>query len=459
MIKNYGVASDGLNGLMPIQYHTLSHALFACISSLSGTGVIDVYGVANWVFFAPLLIFSVSALCCMLDKNEQLSLPWIWCVVCLLLVVMPFLFGRWALWDSYFVSESYLVSLGLFVLGMSLLYQQRLVWQHLILLIVMAVLMTNAKASVGLVFAGLWFARLLFVRSENKITDVMAFVLVSAVTWCVAKGSFSAVHDAELIEFIPFNFLTYSLWGSHIDAVIKAIMQHNNVPEKSVVLAGIGILSFFIAHFLLSWITASHLVIKNGWRALVNVPSAMYISASALAGVCIILAFSIPGGAVYYFSNVSFFVALPVAVMLGVQWAGRWIPEQKQIMVFTLLLIVILAIGWPKYHKNSVFDKKYRRAQPDNALIHKLLEVRDTVDTRSVLNYSLAKPLVNPVNLCTAQPLVFSAVSERLWTGVISLDENCKYTNYGYAQLKLSEKNQVGVPAVIPDGMNVYDFK
>ena len=459
MIKNYGVASDGLNGLMPIQYHTLSHTLFACISSLSGAGVIDVYGVANWVLFAPLLVFSVSALCWMLDKDEQLSLPWIWCVVCLLLVVMPFLFTRWALWDSYFVSESYLVSLGIFVLGMSLLYQQRLVWQHLILLVVMAGLITNAKASVGLVFTGLWFARLLFVRSEQKVVDLVAFLLVAGVAVRVVMASASAVADAEIIEFTPFHFLTYSLWGSHIDAVIKAVMQQSDVPATSVALAVLGILSFFIAHFLLSWIAAAHMMIKNGWLAIVNVPAAIYIAASALAGAGILFVFAIPGGSAYYFSNVSFFVALPVAVLIVVQWLQGKVSEQKQLRGLSLLLIAILVISWPQYHKNSIFDKKHRRGHPDNTLINKLLAVRESDDKRSVLNYSLEKPLTNPVNLCTAQPLVFSAVSERPWTGVINLDEHCHYMYYGYAQLKLTEKNKVGVDPVIPDGMAVYDFK
>ena len=60
MIKNYHITSTGLNGLVETPNHALSHALIACVSLLTGVGVIEVYGVLPFVFFAPLLIFSVT---------------------------------------------------------------------------------------------------------------------------------------------------------------------------------------------------------------------------------------------------------------------------------------------------------------------------------------------------------------------------------------------------------------
>ncbi|MEE4239577.1 MAG: hypothetical protein V2I51_22895, partial [Anderseniella sp.] len=92
------------------------------ISLLSRIGVTEVYGVANWVLFAPLLLFSVVAFCAMLDRAGQLSLPVVWAFSALLLSMLPLLFGRWGLRDSFFVSESYLVSLGLFLLGLGALF-------------------------------------------------------------------------------------------------------------------------------------------------------------------------------------------------------------------------------------------------------------------------------------------------------------------------------------------------
>ncbi|MDR2947188.1 MAG: hypothetical protein LBV79_10650, partial [Candidatus Adiutrix sp.] len=44
MIKNYGITSSGLHGLVDTPYHVLSHQLMAAISSLSGVGVLETYG-------------------------------------------------------------------------------------------------------------------------------------------------------------------------------------------------------------------------------------------------------------------------------------------------------------------------------------------------------------------------------------------------------------------------------
>ncbi len=43
MIKTYGVASTGLQGLVPVHYHILSHQGFAALSILSGVHVLEVY--------------------------------------------------------------------------------------------------------------------------------------------------------------------------------------------------------------------------------------------------------------------------------------------------------------------------------------------------------------------------------------------------------------------------------
>src|ERR1700722_10186487 len=102
MIKNYGVTSTGLNGLIETPYHVLSHALFAAISLASRAPVIEVYAVATWVLFAPLLIFSISASSLMIHRDERLDPSKIWYSVCALLVLAPLALGRCAVWDSYF---------------------------------------------------------------------------------------------------------------------------------------------------------------------------------------------------------------------------------------------------------------------------------------------------------------------------------------------------------------------
>lgn len=78
MFKNYSLISTGLNGLVELSYYIFSHILMAAISILSGSSVLEVYGVAPLVLFSPLLIFAVTASSAMLDQDERLSLPIVW---------------------------------------------------------------------------------------------------------------------------------------------------------------------------------------------------------------------------------------------------------------------------------------------------------------------------------------------------------------------------------------------
>ena len=110
---------------------------FASISLLSNVGVFEVYGAINWVFFAPILIFSVVVCSATLDTTGQLSMPLTWGIACVLLVVSPFLLQNWGVFDSFFVSESYLVSLGPFLLGFLLLFKRRLSILDLLLVLIL----------------------------------------------------------------------------------------------------------------------------------------------------------------------------------------------------------------------------------------------------------------------------------------------------------------------------------
>jgi len=249
MIKNYGLVSTGLHGLVETPYHALSHTLFAGISLLSGVGVIEVYGVANWVFFAPILIFTIVICSAMLHKTNQLNMPLAWGITCLLLIASPRLLQPWGVWDSFFVSESYLVSLGLFLVGFPLLFKRRLSISDLLLVLTLTALIANAKMSVGLLLVGLWFARVLFVRSESISLDVAAFVVSAAVvTWMVFH---SAEATGDSIRIVPLHFIAhYSFLGKHLLETGKALLEGGRVSSRSIFLALVALLSFFRIPFL-----------------------------------------------------------------------------------------------------------------------------------------------------------------------------------------------------------------
>ncbi|MCW5205739.1 hypothetical protein VU08_02240 [Desulfobulbus sp. F5] len=104
MIKNYGVSSTGLHGLVEVPYHTFSHVLMASISLISGIGVVEVYGVANHILLAPFLIFSITAFCTITSRVNHISIPLLWGISFLLIATIPFLFWRWAIQNTFFMS-------------------------------------------------------------------------------------------------------------------------------------------------------------------------------------------------------------------------------------------------------------------------------------------------------------------------------------------------------------------
>ena len=455
MIKHYGVVSTGLHGLVETPYHSFSHTLMAAVSVLSGRAVVEVYGVASWVLFAPLLIFSIAALCAMLDRTGLWPLPLVWGLTALLLAAMPFLASRWAVWDSYFISESYLVSLGLFLLGQGLLYKWRLTVVDLLLVLLLAAMIANAKASVGLIFSGLWLARLLFVRGCRWTFDLGAFLLSSvAVGWVVLA---SAQASAGTMVIDPLNFLrTYSFMGEHLSIAGSALLSGGNLSIKTTALALIALASFLAMHFLLSWLVVAQISYRQGIGNLLRSPLGVYTVAATLAGLAIVGAFAIPGGSAGYFSNVAFFVALPAVVTMLTVWVDRRGVDYRPALIIGISVVALL--GLPAYYRASALSSRYDR-QAASPLIDQLLLLRAISPMHIVLRPSSDILSANPVQRCTAQPFVYPAVSERPWVHVIQgAAYECQYSNYGYLQYGITAQHpSVGVSPRLLPGMSVQD--
>jgi hypothetical protein len=421
-----------------IPYYTLSHALFASISQLANIGVIQVYGVANWIFFAPILIFSVTVCSVMLDKTGKLSISLAWAIACVLLVVSPFLFQNWGVWDSFFVSESYLVSLGLFLLGFPLLFKRRLSMSELLLILILTALVSEAKSSAGLIFAGLWFVRLVFVRGESIGVDLAALTLSAVVTAWVAFRSAEVVQGS--IGIVPLHFIsTYSFWGKSLVETGKALLGGAAFSLRSLILALVAILSFLTFHFLFSWVIILQVTCRNGIRSVFTDPLSAYSVAAVTAGALVIFLFSMPGGAAYYFTNVAFFVALPgVVVLLAHAFSQRRVSSQP-LLVFAVVLVSLL--GVPAFYRASAMYPA-RSVSIHSEFIDSLIELRHITPVNVVLQPTAEAFANNPVITCTAQPFVYPAVSERPWIGVIPARSDCTYQYYGYSQYGITESQQ-----------------
>ena len=452
MIKNYGIASTGLHGLVETPYHTFSHALMAGISLFSNMGVIEVYGVANSVLFAPILIFSITAFCGKLDRTHQLPLPLVWAAGCLVLVVMPFLFSRWAVSPSYFVSESYLVALSMLMLGLALLFKQRLTLWDLVAVALLAAMIANAKASVGLIFVGLWFARFIFLRSPRMLWVFAAGLLTALATGLVVIHVAQTASGSMPVD--PLHFIrTYSFLGSHLNTAGKAVLAATLPSSLTLILALAALGSFFVLHFLLSWVVIGQVAYRSGLGSVLKSPLAVYSLAAVLAGAVIASTFAIGGGSAYYFSNIAFFVSLPGVIVLAVTWLERRSWQQHRLLVIGTLIISLL--GLKGFHKASAL---YPADHPTSNLISQLLEMRENSPMQIVWRANLQTLATNPVKRCTAQPFVYPAVSERPWVDVVvsGAEGRCDYYGYGYEQYGITEATkQVSIQPKLLPGFNI----
>jgi hypothetical protein len=428
MIKNYGVTSTGLNGLVETPYHVLSHTLFAAVSLVSRAPVIEVYGVANWVLFAPLLIFAVTASCLMLDSQARLDPIRVWFSVCVLLAICPYMLTRWGVWDSFFASESYLLSLSLMLLSLPLLFKTKLMAVDLLLLVASTALMSAAKASVGLIFIELFCIRLVFLNRECNIREIIACVMMAAVAAAVVFDS--AVANRGSIFFAPLDFIEhYSFLGRHLTAIHGALHGGESARWWVWLLAGSAIGGFVALHFLVSWLVIARAVGHHGIRSVLSSPIATLSLGGVASGLAIVLSCRIFGGSAYYFTNVAFFISLPAAAAM----LGTSLPKQtwssRSALILATVLVVVVSIN--PYLNASAFSGE-RVARRHSMLVDRLLAARTLLPRQVVLRADPATLADNPLSSCRAQPFVFPALSERPWIGVIAGDNACRYYDYGY---------------------------
>lgn len=446
MIKNYGVVSTGLHGLVETPYHILSHTLVAGLSLLSGRGVFEVYGVAPAVLFIPILIFSAVAGAALLDRTGRLDLPTAWGLVCLLLVVTPRLLSPWLFWESYLVSASYMIALGLFLLGFPLLFKTRLRVSDLLLIPLIAALMAETKVSVGLLFAGLWLVRLLLIPGERPVLErIVTPVALVATAVVAARATLGGM--SEWITAGPHNILRLVLNFVHVfpfgDAwtseVMDALRAENQVPWHILILAALVTLSFLVAHFSFSWLLIGRAVYRQGIAALWKDPVALYSFATVISGAAAVFSFYIPGLALYYFSNIAFFVALPTVATLATERLHRWRVRDTTLLFLGIALIVLASLR--SYYRASAFASV--PAPPrQSAFVESLLRVRDHLPLHIALQPHPSLLRDNPIRPCDAQPFIFPAISERPWLQVIPQRDDCYYQYYGYEQYGITDARQ-----------------
>lgn len=451
MLKNYNLISTGLNGLIETPYHAFSHILMAAISILSGCSVLEVYGVAPLVLFSPILIFSITALSAMFDQDQRLPLPIAWGVTALLLSILPWLFSAWALWGSFFISESYLISLGIFVLGLALLFKRKLEPSDLLLIFILAACISSAKASVGIIYGGLWITRALFV-SRGYYVSAAAILALAGSAWM----ALSAVSESSGSIYIsPLHFISYSYMGDYPLNFIRELSDNGNFHKNLILGTLLSIGSFWLFHFGASWFIAARSIQTSGIRSLLRSPISAYSIAAIAAGSIIVILYHIPGGSAYYFSNVALFVSLPSLVgFIALKLQQRLkISSLQVILVFCIIASSLINIH--TYIDVSWLGRAKVYHEKNSELINKLDAIRKTSPTNEVQRATIELMKDSPVSSCSAQPFVFSAISERPWVDLLQTNNtDCVYEYYGFEQYFISNNGHATLkPPRLIDGM------
>lgn len=330
MYGHYGTASLGLDGLVPIGYHTLSHKIFAGLATLSGFEALASYAYF-FIAMGPLLLaFALAGLACQLNRDLPFSRALLSIALLFLASITVPVFSLSAMWDSYLASESYLISMVLLTASVSTFLHgfvegpgQRFKFVLALLLLVLAGL---AKGSVGIV--GLCLFGMLGLTRFRSAFYWAALALASVLMYFLVVGA--ATSAGKVVFFKPFDFVETYVRGPSLE----------NPSVK---------LWFFMTmHFLPVWLCFGVGVRKLGVAYLKSVEFQM-LFALLVPALALSLALFVPGGSAYYFSNIPVVVALPfLAAKLASQSGSQLncVRVAMAAIVGLLLSGLCLRIGW-----------------------------------------------------------------------------------------------------------------
>jgi hypothetical protein len=228
-LTNYGTVSIGLDGLVPLPYHALTHLLLAALAELGGVTAIDFLNAASPVILLPLLAVSFLLFAASVARtlwrpaatDRPMLARWpTWLVLFAALVGVvpqPFAASHFLQWNLVIHSETYGLSVSLALLWAAFLLSglsARFVRDAkaaprdcaVIALGVVGVCMVSmTKISTGLVvLAGTcWlFLRLRLYRSPAAIVALAA--ALAGVALIATSGAASTTHDS--MQLVPFAF-------------------------------------------------------------------------------------------------------------------------------------------------------------------------------------------------------------------------------------------------------------
>jgi hypothetical protein len=386
MIKNYHIISHGMHGLGDLEYHFGSHLLLAALSNITKMSGFDSYGYLFVFLLVPLLCVSVIAVSeeffpsanLAEFRNKLLMFLLVFLGTGILLPLsVPDIF---ALWPSFFQSESYTVSLILMLCLMSLLHKQ---------------VAPGLSSGIPLIILGPVITGVLLYCTAAKIsTGFFSVGLIGA--WALLSGEqvFSRLFIGRwlvwLVSAAGFLFLfariNPTMSDSHLE-VFGFVRNYVSLPAP----LWIKIPFFILVHFffplfalLICWqrYRSDNLKGLPGWWIL-------GLIGSLILGAGVIMLLSIQGGSGAYFSNISMFVALPVILSIPKLYAKTVKRHRKILKPLVIASLIIHGVPAIVYGASKfVVEMKANAEQTTlTPYIHQLIRIADTDKESNSLVY------------------------------------------------------------------------
>ncbi|QPF93893.1 hypothetical protein [Bradyrhizobium commune] len=343
MLVKTGHLSTGLDGFLPIKYHVLSHIWIGCIGLWLGVTTLESYYLVAQIIAIPLLFFSLIAAGALLRRpDDQSPDSALVTFVPLLLLAVADLWG----WTSYLVSESYFLSLLLFLFAMPLFAEiadeRSPLRPPLFALAIAGTLVLFSKISVGVIF---WGATGFLLWRRTGPTALNLVKLALPIGLLVGLASMVSSPDA----------------GTYVHT-LRLLSFAREYPR--------GALPNIVANLVLLYGAASLWLAGSPSEKRLAETFALFAIGSLVPAVLL----DIAGGSAFYFANVGTFACIAFLTAYGVpaiERRGHWAFRPA------IVLGILIAVGLATDEKRNSPGKLAAQFRELNDRVHALTGADD----------------------------------------------------------------------------------
>lgn len=409
MWKMYHVISHGLHGTGALDYHYGSHLLMAGASKLGHFTAFESYSHFFGLFFIPLL--SISSLAVAeeyLPSKDDVDFK-------LRLVFFSFLMlgtgaltsgsilFRFALWPSFYESESYTVSLILLFAFFSVLKNDifNSLFSKALAIFAILSLTVVSKVSTG-------FCALAVLGSWALLTKEKWWTRTWYLQWVIfftSAGLFLVLFQSINPGMSDASYQLFQFVNTYVDFQAPFWIKY----------------SLFILFHFLFYLVASLIYlfsIKN--KVITSAFPHWWLLGSTLTfliGLGVVTCLYVTGGSGYYFSNIAMFMALPFLICLPSFFQGKMNLYLYRIIIAGMFIssaVYAPKALWAGGKKFLVYIKQQPAANEFSTFVKKLEAIRDESESKNSLIYIPRNEAVYWKAIdCRSAGYLISAISER----------------------------------------------